>query len=310
MIQRIPLIDGALPAERNHDVTASVIGCLWGVHVHPYMTVFELYNMKRGLELPREHTEVTERGNDLEPIVAIGVQRKHPEWCIRKCEHYYRDPEQRIGATPDYFIDGDPRGLGVLQCKTVAASVFKKTYDEDSSLPPFWILLQVQTELLLTGAAFGIIGVRVVGDHTWRQREYVVPRHEGAQQRILATVHEFWEGFDQGIRPRPDYERDQSVIEAIHPHDKPGIAADLRDNNRIYELLEIIEANNGVAALAKKVADKARAEVMDMMGEAAIALVRGWRVTWKTERREAHYIKFPRVLRTKRINANGRDTSK
>jgi predicted phage-related endonuclease len=230
------------------------------------------------------------------------VQRQHPEWKIVKASHYYRDPQARIGATPDYFIDGDPRGFGVLQCKTVSSSMFRKSWADDQ--PPFWIALQTQTEIMMTEAAFGIIGVLVVGDYVWRLHEYEVPRHEGAQDRIRKAVAEFWTSFDLELRPTPDYTRDRALIDAIYPNDKPGISIDLRGDNRILELLDEIEQADDDEAAAKAKGDKAKAEIKEKMGDAATALVRGWRVTWKTEEREPYYVpgKSRRVFRSRRVD--------
>ena len=305
MIDCIPLADGALAAEREHDVTASIIGCLWGSH--PWKTIFELYNEKRGLKFWRQPSPVMERGTELEMTVALKVQRAHPEWKIVKSDSYYRDPEARIGATPDYLIRDDPRGLGILQCKTVGSNMWRKTW-ADTNTPPLWIALQAQTEIMLTEASFGLVAVLVVGDYTWDLHEYEIPSHAAAQMRIRGEVAKFWHNFEQNIRPEPDYARDQALIEALHPHDKPGVAVDLRGDNRIIELLETIETAKDTIDAAELVRGRAEAEIKEKMGDAALALVRGWRVTWKNEERAGHYVppKTRRVFRWRRTRCQQR----
>jgi predicted phage-related endonuclease len=146
-------------AWRWQDVTASQIGALFGVH--PYTTKLRLYAEKRGVEFPDEDNKVKRRGRWLEPAVAEAVRELRPDWTIEPARCYLRDPELRLGATPDFFIHGDPRGLGVLQCKSVAASVFARDWADGKDVP-LWITLQTAVEMMLAEAAFGAIAVLLV----------------------------------------------------------------------------------------------------------------------------------------------------
>jgi len=118
---------------RRQDVTASVVGALFGVH--PYTTALRIYAEKRGVEFPDADNKTMRRGRWLEPAVATAVEEERPDWKLRAPRLYLRDPDLRLGCTPDYFIEGDPRGLGVLQCKTVAPSVYARDWLGGSEIP-------------------------------------------------------------------------------------------------------------------------------------------------------------------------------
>ena len=124
---------------RRADVTANPIGALFGDDCHPYRTIASLHAEKTGTNIPGPDpdSEVIERGTELEPFVAAKVAKLRPEWAVTKADHYLRDPDARIGCTPDYYIDG-PRGRGVLQCKTVGSpgESRAKWGERDAPRPP------------------------------------------------------------------------------------------------------------------------------------------------------------------------------
>jgi predicted phage-related endonuclease len=288
MIERIPLPRGrGFPLERAEDITASVIGALFDVH--PYATIFGLYAKHRGADLPDpETTTVMRRGVALEPVVASEVKKRHRKWKIIRNRFYYRDPEARIGATPDFFIDGDERGIGVLQTKTVASSIFRRDWTEDN--PPFWIALQNQTELMLTGARWGLIAPLVIGDFAFDVYEYEVPHHEPAQRRIRQAVADFWQAVAECREPRPAFDRDRGIIDALYPHEAPGKVTDLRGDNHVLELLDTIERERETMKLHASLLDMAETEVKAKLGDAELAVVSGWRVAWKSRHRRAYEV--------------------
>jgi predicted phage-related endonuclease len=306
VIERIPLPrGGGFPVERGEDITASVVGGLFGLH--PYWTLPKLYAKHRGAEIGEADPEsaVIRRGHDLEPVIARDVHKAHRQdkWKIIKPRAYFRDPEAHIGCTPDFFIEGDPRGLGVLQCKSVGSWRFRKEWTEDN--PPFWISLQNQTEMMLTGARWGLIAVRVLGDFAWDYFEYEVPHHDGAQRRIREAVADFWTCVRECRQPQLDYERDGAIINALYPNAAPGKVIDLRLDNRIPELLDLIEQQKATEKEAKSLREIAENEIKDKMGDAEFAVVPGWRVSWKVINKKAFAVKATsyRDFRIKRENA-------
>ena len=284
-VERIALPKGGgFPLERTQDITASVIGALFDLH--PYTTIYALYAFHRGADLGDvKESTVMRRGHALEPVVAHEIKKRHPNWKILRNKYYYRDPELRIGATPDFLIEGDERGPGLLQTKTVASSVFRRHWSEDN--PPFWIALQAQTELMMTGLHWGIIAPLVVGDFAFDIHEYEVPHHAGAQAKIRTAAAEFWKAVDECREPKPAFDRDSAIINALYPHEAKGKAVDLTHNNRVRALLEAIERNDAEAKRLKAETEAAETEIKAAMGDAEIAVVPGWRVAWKARHRKA-----------------------
>jgi len=267
-------------AWRRRDVTASVIGALFGVH--RYKTVYDLWNDVTGTAPPPlpQNVELMERGTEFEEAVANIVRREHPEWRIKKARHYYRDPALRMGATPDYLMTNPVGQRGILQVKIVNRWSFNRYWTE--TVAPQWIVLQTLTEMILTRSTWGMIVAYEWDDNRHRPPHYYeVPRNLKAEQRLKNAVVAFWRAIDAGEIPKPDYVRDGALIAAMYPHAKPGSVVDLRHDNRMPEILD------ARAQLKAEIAEKAAAlealenEIKDKVGENEIALVRGWTVKLK-----------------------------
>lgn len=302
-VVRIPIVDREQWLEvRKQDVTASVVAALFGLH--PYQTIAGLHADKHGFPVDRVDPEadVVRRGLALEQVVADEVVRLRPEWKVERANVYLRDPRLRLGATPDFFILNDPRGRGILQTKTIGAGKFKRDFGDDGLTPPFWMTAQCLTEMNLDGAAFGAIGVLVIGEFTFKCHVFEVPRHLPAERKIRAAVAEFWVTSAAGEVPRIDYERDAALLDVLFPTARPGSVVDLRTDNRIAELLTQRERLSLELKSNKADLEAIDTEIREKLGDAEAALVQGWRVTLKTIRRRAYEVKASvfRQLRTVR----------
>jgi YqaJ-like viral recombinase domain len=101
-IERIPIIDQRQwLGLRQRDVTASTVGALLGVH--PYASALGLYLLKTGqIEADAEDTPAMRRGGLLEPVAHRILREDHAEWIDTLAPGaYFRDPDARLGATPD-----------------------------------------------------------------------------------------------------------------------------------------------------------------------------------------------------------------
>jgi len=287
-------------AWRRQDVTASVVGALFGVH--PYSTALRLYVEKRGVEFPeQDDNKVMRRGRWLEPAIGKAVSELSPHWELESPGVYLRDPELQLGATPDFYIHGDPRGLGVLQAKSVAPSVFHRDWLNGDE-PPLWITLQTLTEMMLSNAAFGIVAVLLVDPHQMDCTMLDIPRNEAAEAKIISAVRTFWTMVEQGREPAPDYGRDADVIKAMAPHEEPGKSVDLSSNNQLPELLETRARLMARIKEAEESCDRIENEIRFLMRDAETATgLNGWRITYKTGDR-AGYTVPPKRLRVLRIH--------
>ena len=297
-VSRYPIDDEAAWLERRKGyVTASAIGALFGCH--PYTSALRLYVEKSGcVDLPAPQSAVLRRGRLLESSVAAAVAEQRPTWRLEKCFDFYADDATKVGCTPDYLIHGDARGLGVLQCKTVAPSVFAREWTEAD--PPFWITLQCLTEIMLTDAAFGVVAALVVDPFNLVCPLYEVPRHTPSEARVVEAVAAFWRDMADGKTPGPDYGQDRDLIAMLAPKETPSKPRDLSGDN---EIVAGLRDRAELKALIKEYAARCEAieaAIMHKMGDADhIVGVPDFRVTWKTEHRKAYTVqaKDNRVLR-------------
>ena len=88
----------------------------------------------------------------------------------------------------------------------------------------------------------------------------------------------------------------------MFPAEVPRKVVDLTGDNRIGELLEQEAVLRETAKDIKKQLETAQNEIKAKIGDAEIALVNGWRVTFKTQHRTEHTVKATsfRVLRAVR----------
>ena len=297
-IERKPITDrNEWLAWRREDVTASVIGALFGAH--PYTTALRIYAEKRGVEFPDEDNKVMRRGRWLEPAVAKAVEELRPEWKLEAPNCYLRDPDSRLGCTPDFYIHDPVRGRGVLQCKTVAPSVYAKEWLGGTEIP-FWIVLQTLTECMLADAAFGAVAALLVDAHAMDCVILDVPRHADSELKILVAVRNFWRNVADGIEPDPDFARDAAVIKLLTPRETPGKQIDFSRHNELPAMLAERAALLKTMGDAEDRCDEIETEVKHLMGDAEFANgLPDWRITYKTQKRAGYTVapKEPRVLR-------------
>jgi predicted phage-related endonuclease len=297
MIERRPITDrNEWLAWRREDVTASVVGALFGAH--PYTTALRIYAEKRGVEFPDEDNKVMRRGRWLEPAVAKAVEELRPEWKLEAPNIYLRDPDIRLGCTPDFYIHDPVRGLGVLQCKTVAPSVYARDWHNGSEIP-FWIVLQALTEMMLAGASFGAVAALLVDAHNMDCVILEVPRHADSEAKIVAAVSSFWLCVATGQEPDPDFARDAEVIKLLMPRESPGKQIDFTGNNELPAMLEERAFLMSIIKEADARCDEIETEIKHLMADAEIATgLADWRITHKTQKRAGYTVppKEPRVL--------------
>jgi predicted phage-related endonuclease len=270
-----------------------VIGTLFGLH--PYVSPLRLFIEKQGLvELPEKaDSGPMRRGRILESAVAAAVAEQRPEWLITKAAEYLRDPDLRLGCTPDFWITGK----GILQAKTASPAVFQREWQDNR--PPMWIILQAAVEMMLTDAAFGAVAVLVVDPHELPCHIYEIPRDAGTEDRIRAAVKKFWGDIAAGSEPSPDYGLDHDLIAALARREVAEKQIDLRGDNEIINALhERANAKTGIKEFTAR-CEAIDTMIMARMQDAAVGLADEFKITWKTEERAGYTVKpkSGRVLR-------------
>lgn len=291
-------------AMRRRDVTASEVAALFGAH--PYKTALGVYAEKMGPDRAGGDNAAMRRGRILEPGCIVALSEERPDWEIEKANTYWRMPDHRIGATPDYFriMRGDPaRGIllerEIIECKTVSP----EKWAEWQGGVPLAYQLQVVVQCKLTGAKRGWIALLV--DNRAKDFElFEVPAHDGAWRRILERVGEFWDAVEAGALPNPDYARDRAALAAMLPPIAGSAPIDLSENNRIRFLLDQREEAKRKAEEMRERVDEIDAEIIEKLAGAESAIAPGWRITHKMQRRKEFTVaasEFPvlRISKTK-----------
>jgi predicted phage-related endonuclease len=277
---------------REKDITASNIGALFGVD--PYTTVFDLWARKAGLASPPEENDAMRLGRWCEPIVPIAI---HETWPGRfQIDYplgvYVHDEELRFGGTPD-ARGTDHNEPCVFEFKVISRQSYERGGWDDDNAPPAYVL-QTLTNAMLLDVPKGILAALVFG---FSQAELVlreIPRHAGAEAEIVKRVRNFWEAFDEGHAPRPDYSRDAEVIRQVFRPDKAvPVPLDLTRDNRIATLLEQHEMLAAAERAAKAEREAIDAEIRTKLNGATLALADGWKITnnvthYKEKVREAY----------------------
>lgn len=277
-------------ALRHKDVTASAAPALLGIH--PFITAYALAMEKREKEAPAplEETGALRRGNRLEGLVRDEVAAMRAEWDVKPGLVYLRDPEARLGATPDTIVQCPKRGLGTVQIKTAAEPIFRKKWMVDGAVEvPAWIAVQANIEADLLGADWAAVAVLSVG-FGWDVHVIEIPVHKPLMARIREEVAKFWAILDAGRMPDPDYARDGALISQIYAQAAPGKTIDLSLDNRIQSLLADRVRLKAEIKERDALLDQVDAEIRDKLGDAERAIVPGWKLSHTTVNRRGYTV--------------------
>jgi hypothetical protein len=286
---------------RRRDLTASDVAAPLGLH--PYKTPAQVYAEKTGRALPpKKSTNVLSRGKRLEPVFLPLLRDLFPNCRIEPADEYLREPENRLGCTPDVYLHRPDSALVTVQLKTAGRGAFARNWADG---PPFWIMLQALTEASLANAVEAMIAVLVVDE--WSPLDeleiFTVPRHPASELRLRSTSREFWAAIAEQRMPNFDFLRDAKLIAALWPTTVEGKTVDLGADNRLPEVLS--ERERLIAEIKQREERKSEieAEIRSKLEDAEIGLVGGWRVTLREVIRKAHQVKEStfRQLRISRV---------
>jgi hypothetical protein len=303
MIERLPTT-GLHPA-RERDVTASAIAALVGVH--PYVTPYGLHMLKSGVADDIEETAPLRRGRLLEPVAVQMIREDHPDLKLEEYPvgYYYRDPEARIGATPDLLATDAKGRPGVIQLKSVEPSIFRRDWRGENGVidPPLWIVVQALIEAYLTGAEWAAVAPMRVGFGV--EIELIpIPLHAGIIERLKHEVAQFWKRVEAGTPPDPDYGRDGALIARLYPQDD-GAEIDLSADNLLPQVVADLEASRADKKSAEVREKTAKTIIQEKMGPARFArLADGRRISNATINRKGYAVE-PTTFRMIKI-LNGR----
>jgi predicted phage-related endonuclease len=291
-IERIPIESkGSWLDLRRRDVTASQVGALFGAHA--YLTPLMLFQQKMGSNGQQGDSPSMRRGRIMESAVAAAVAEENPEWApiIAKANDYWRLPDLRLGATPDFYVGNpDDAGFGLIEAKSVSPEKFT----DWGEAAPLQYTLQTLAQMMCSGAAWGTIAMLQM-NRALTLHLYAVPRHAAAEAKIADAVCKFWNSVDRGEPPPPVMPQDRETLIRMFPRETPGEEISLDGDNEVPGLLAEWATLRGATKRLQEITDCIRVKV----GSASTARCAGWTIHYKTQHKKAYTVpeKDVRVLR-------------
>lgn len=263
--EKITPLGDSDPEFRASHVGASEVAALFDCS--PYVTRFELWHRRKGnIDSPDfSGNERAEWGLRLEPaIIAAAVDR----YGYRLEETPRRLSNGRgLGGHPDQLAS-DERGPGIIEIKTADWLVFKQWGDE----PPEHYLLQAIAYAGLAGRKWYDIIVLVGGN---RLERFCYDFRPKIYAEIERRVEAFWQSIEADDPPPADYTRDLDTISELYREGDDEVVDLTGDNLAAVAAAELLRAAEERKA-AQKREDAAKAELLDKLGTASTAMLKGF----------------------------------
>ena len=205
---------------RRQGVGASEIAAVLGVS--PWSTPYKVYAEKVSTEPPvEESSEVLYWGHVHEHTIAVeaakrnpGIGRVEPSPGLLQHEDY-----PHVLATLDRLLAPrrSPRGTpphALVECKNTSTAMYRHAWAD--GMPPTYYLMQVVTQLDVTGLPVGYLAAHVGG-----QRLEVVPvqADPAAARAMFEYVEEWWAQHVETRTPPPLTVADRNLLSQMFPGD-------------------------------------------------------------------------------------------
>mgnify|MGYP000852737425 CR=1 FL=1 len=227
------------------------------------------------------------RGLALEDFIADEFTRAKPGLVTYRPKPVVRtDWGFPAGASVDRMVatTEHPRTpVAILEAKTAFKYGWRDWNEETGDLPPAYYVQQ-QWYLAVTELPLSY-GAADIGDPGALR---IIPTRPDRriQRRCIEAAREFWERHVlTGQPPQPNgSDGDAAVLRDLYRDPLPDPAVPLDDPEAARLLRTYLEAK-GTADSAKREAESAKQQLCALMGEHEKALVDGYLLTWKTQRR-------------------------
>ncbi len=249
--------------------------------VSPYCSGVRLWHQKKGAIEPKPlDSPRVKAGQFFESGIADWARYLKPDWDICKVEDYIvHERIPGMGASLDYEITDHPLGHTAMDCKLVAADVWKHDWQSGEE-PPLHIILQLQHQMACAGMDHGVVAVRVDGGDL---HLVDVPRNEAIITKCEEAVSAFWHAIKAGREP--DIKYDVTVARDLyHTSDKEVVLdctdASLASNNELMQRVDAWAFDKTQENLYGKGADAKANDMLAILKDADKALLPDGRVLW------------------------------
>lgn len=243
--------------------------------LNPCSSLYTLYNDKLGLIPPKEDTEAMRQGRDFEDYVARRWMEATGKKVRRNCYMWRSDEHPFMLADIDREVVGENAGL---ECKTTSA--YNKS-DLESGEVPLTYYVQCQHYMAVMGFDRMYLAVLVLGVGFYC---FTIERDEKEIATLVHIEEMFWHRVENRQPPEIDgSDSTMNTLAAIYPTEL--VAGRVQLTNHAAALLADIEAMKAEQDALKESINRAKATIMQEIGDADGGQCDGWRVTWKTQQR-------------------------
>ncbi len=178
-----------------------------------YRTPLDVFLDKTNRSEPIEDNEAMFWGRTLETVVAnVYAQRTGDK--VRRMGMRTSKEHPFMLANIDRQIIGDPKGPGVLECKTSSAYRADEWGEAGTTEVPADYYAQVCHYLAVTGYSFARLAVLIGGNDF---RVYDIPRDEDLIKRLIEVERQFW--FDHVQKDLPPQPKSREDLNKLWPID-------------------------------------------------------------------------------------------
>jgi predicted phage-related endonuclease len=244
----------------------------------PYLTKFELWHRKKGNIATPAFDVIGPDGTPDDERIYWGIRLEGAILEAAAERYGYTDIERNprlsngngLGAHPDALATCPQRGRGYVEIKMADWLVRKQWGDE----PPAHYLLQSQAGQGLANVEWGDVLVLVGGN---RLERFCYDFRPKIYAEIERRVADFWQSIEANDPPPADYTRDLGTITELY-REGTDETVDLTADNLAHEAAAAFLFAKEARLDAEKREDAAKAELLDKLGAASVALLNGFTV--------------------------------
>lgn len=247
------------------------------VWLNPYSSLYTLYNDKLGLIPAKEDNEAMRQGRDFEDYVARRWMEATGKKVRRNCYMWRSDEHPFMIADIDREVVGENAGL---ECKTTSAH---NKSDLEGGEVPLTYYVQCQHYMAVMGFDRMYLAVLVLGAGFYC---FTIDRDEGEIAALIEQEEAFWHLVETKTPPPVDgSESTMATIAAIYPTET--VAGRVQLTGKAAALIGDIEAMKAERDALGESINRAKATIMQEIGDAEGGQCDGWRVSWKAQTRNS-----------------------
>lgn len=278
-----------MPDPTKHTVSASQVAALFDLS--PYLSHYMLYqHFAHDVPIEPGLSTVLTIGKKMEEaILELAGEEMHLEVVPHQPQIYERLENYRIGCTKDASVNDPSRGPGVVEAKYISYWGEKSW---PGHVPPPHVEMQLQTQMLVLGASWGVIAALTDGA---KLELFHREPNKDLQRKILDAAEAFFRSLEAGeVPPQSGHAGEADVIRAMFTVE-PRTEKDLRNDEHVTQALYYYRAALGQRLEGDKAAKRLRAQIINLAdgcevlhGDGIRAILKKTGVAARTNNVKAH----------------------